>query len=86
MVSFLEKFSPIEKESYSYLKKQNHVVNYRQHALELMLIKLTLAVTFGFPSLSPPIQDPNFIGVQVNGSGFPVCCKGGQTVFENLKK
>ena len=37
----------------------------------------TFAVTFGFPSLSPPIQDPNFMGVQVKGSGFPVCCNGG---------
>ena len=34
---------------------------------------LTFAVTLGFPSLSPPIQEPNFIGVQVKGSGFPVC-------------
>lgn len=33
----------------------------------------TFDVTLGFPSLSPPIQDPNFIGVQVNGRGFPVC-------------
>jgi len=40
-----------------------------------MLKKHTFAVTLGFPSLSPPIQVPNFMGVQVSGSGFPVCCK-----------
>lgn len=38
-----------------------------------MVKSLTFAVTFGFPSLSPPIQDPNLIGVQVKGSDLPVC-------------
>lgn len=34
----------------------------------------TFAVTFGLPSLSPPIQDPNLMGVLVNGNDLPVCC------------
>ena len=34
---------------------------------------LTFAVTLGFPSRSPPIHEPNLIGVQVSGSGLPVC-------------
>lgn len=39
----------------------------------ISILNVTFAVTFGFPSRSPPIQDPNLIGVHVNGRGLPVC-------------
>ena len=34
---------------------------------------LTFDVTLGFPSRSPPILEPNLIGVWVSGRGLPVC-------------
>lgn len=50
-------------------------VNIIQDKWDISMQNITLDVTFGFPSLSPPIQDPNFIGVHVNGRGLPVCWK-----------
>jgi hypothetical protein len=61
---------------------QSHVENENKkasHHVERLVNKhhqasnLTFAVTLGFPSRSPPIHEPNLIGVHVNGSGLPVC-------------
>lgn len=44
-----------------------------RHLLRATTWYVVFDVTFGLPSLSPPIQLPNLMGVALRGSSLPVC-------------
>ena len=62
----IQKLSP--KNIFKLSRAFNHFMNF-------INFSETIDVTFGLPSLSPPIHEPNSIGLKFFGRFFPICFK-----------